>query len=234
MTALRHRGAGERGTSLVEVMVAMTLAVVVMATVMGSFITFGRAEQRQSAAIDQHQDLRRGIDEIARTVRAAWPLRPAPDSSAAVTEITFEMADDDTGVSTRRLRYDVESRSVLLELLEQLDDPGNRQLLRQAGAQDDAAGLRIGTGQRINPGDATVIDRRVIVDGVDEPATPFVRYFTTGDRELVPGERDPKTIAACTVRVRITLGRAATGDGQPLDMSTDVTLRNVAPEEVAC
>jgi len=228
----RRVGRSDRGTSLVEVMVAMTLAVVVMATVMGTFISFGRAERRQAAAIDQRQEMRRAIDEIAGTLRAAWPLRPAADAATARTQVTFDLPDDDTGVSTRRLRFDADSHTVVLE---RLDDPGTRRPADKRRAQDDAAGLRIGTGERINTGqDATPVDRRLLISGVDRPATAFVRYFTLGDRELIPGDQDPELIASCTVRLRITLGRSAIGDGAPLDMSTDVTLRNVAPEEVSC
>lgn len=198
-----RRDRGDRGVSLIEVTIAMTLAVVVMGTVMGSFITFSRAEQRQSSAIDERQDMRRALDEISRTLRSAWPLRPAADPSSARTELTFEVPDDGSGRTTRRLRLDADQGEVILETL---DDADAR----------------------------NVVDRRLVLTAATAPATPFLRYFAVGDRELIPGEQTPKMVSACAVRLRITLGRtSASGDGS-VDMTTDVTLRNVAPEEVSC
>ena len=198
-----QRCRGERGVSLVEVTVAMTLAVVVMATVMGTFISFSRAEQHQASAIDERQDMRRALDEISRTLRAAWPLRPAPDGTSAATELTFDVPDDGSGRTSRRLRLDEDRHEVVLETL---DDADARY----------------------------VVDRRLVLTGAQQPSTAFLRYFTLGDRELVAGQQSPKVMAACAIRVRVTLGRSPAGGGGSVDMSTDVTLRNIAPEEVSC
>ena len=203
MSTRRRDRRPERGVTLVETMVALTLAVVVMATVMGTFISFSGAEQRQADAIDERQDMRRAIDEISRTVRSAWPLHRAPSTQDALTEVTFSVPDDGSGPTTRRLRFDPTRHEVILETL---DDATSR----------------------------NVVGQRLVLTGAAPSATPFIRYFTLDDRELIPGQQDPDTMATCTVRLRVTLGRPAIGTGAPLDMSTDAALRNLPAEAVAC
>lgn len=189
--------------SLLETMVAMTLAVVVMGTVISTFISFSNSERRQGNAIEQRQDMRRALNEISRMVRSGSPLWPAPDTASERTELTFGVPDDGSGATTRRLRLDAGRHEVVLETL---GDPTTR----------------------------SVIGQRLVLDGAEAPSTAFIRYFTLANTELIAGQLDPATMATCTVRLRITLGRSSAGGAAPLDMSTDVALRNRAPEAAAC
>ena len=203
----RSRRASQRGTSMIEVLVAMTLAVTVMATLMGTFIAFGRAERRQADAIDRRQDMRRALDETSAALRSAASWHPAPGPDAARAELTFTVPDDGSGWTTRRVRVDADRAAVVLETLS-------------------------------DPDGGKVIDARLVLGEARRSDQPFLRYFGPDGGEILPNEVEPKQLAACTVRVRVTLGdRGAEGgpdSSGAADMSIDVTLRNVSPEDIEC
>jgi Tfp pilus assembly protein PilW len=68
--ATRGTSRGERGTSLLEVMVTASLTLVVLGAILGVFDTFVRAESRFERRIDVDSDLRAAAAEFARDARS--------------------------------------------------------------------------------------------------------------------------------------------------------------------
>ena len=74
----RRRARGERGVSLVEVMVTASLFVLVTAAVLGTFESFTRAQHAQDQSIEARSSLRQALDEVAHDLRNATEIHPDP------------------------------------------------------------------------------------------------------------------------------------------------------------
>jgi len=120
---------GERGFSLVEMMITASLFVVVTGAILGTFDSFTRAQQHQERSIEARDSLRQALDEVARALRGATSLMPDPSRGSDVVVLVVSNGSRNVKV---RLRAEVEqgvlyrdgskvrSRAVLTDLA----DPG--------------------------------------------------------------------------------------------------------------
>jgi len=107
-------------------------------------------------------------------------------------------------------------------------DSGKVSTVRFGMSQDERSFVRQELDESSN-----VISERVLVAAVIDTDEAVFRYFTSGDTEMEAGTIDAETIQKCTVRVRISL-RTPIENGESISSTTDVSFRNVRPEQVVC
>lgn len=89
MRSLLHHLAGQRGTTLAELLVAMPIALLLGATVMGMAGVFGdneRATANRTASIQAGQV---ALERITREIRQAKSVSPATGATPRITLSTF-------------------------------------------------------------------------------------------------------------------------------------------------
>ena len=86
MTARRHPR-GQRGFSLLEVLVGLGLAAVLFSVLVSFFADFGRSATRQNAAAEAQQTARAGLDFMVREIRLAG-LDPLGSAGAGIEDIS--------------------------------------------------------------------------------------------------------------------------------------------------
>lgn len=107
----------ERGTTLVEVLVATTLAVAVIGVLLGTFDSVTKATASHERTLDARADLRQAAAEIARDLRAATSISPPVDPGDWRREITFDVPGVDGGGATVRLSARPADETVVREVL---------------------------------------------------------------------------------------------------------------------
>lgn len=85
----------ERGTTLVEVLVATTLAVAVIGVLLGTFDSVTRATAAHQQTLDARADLRQAAAEVTRDLRAATSVIPPPDPAVWRRELVFTTIEAD-------------------------------------------------------------------------------------------------------------------------------------------
>lgn len=88
--ALRRRLARDRGFTLVELVVTMSILGVVLTGVTALFVSGSKAQADVQARFDAQTELRTGLDKIRRELHAACSL-----DTASTTSITLTLANPD-------------------------------------------------------------------------------------------------------------------------------------------
>lgn len=118
MTAVGDRRGEDRGTSLVELLVAMAISSVLLLAVGSTFVSSLRLTQGVANRTAATADARLAVDTVARRLRVA--VRPAPGASAIVSAsgaaVTFYASVAPSGTTT----------TVLPTLVEYQVDPVSR------------------------------------------------------------------------------------------------------------
>ena len=105
MTA-RRRFAGEGGATLVELLTAMTVAMVVLAFVTATIIQALGVQRRQTTQIAALSDARLAFERTTRDIRAADPLR-----QVAFNRIELDVLGG--GATVRTVRYERVGRGLV-------------------------------------------------------------------------------------------------------------------------
>jgi len=115
----RCRRTDERGVTLIEVVLTMTLVVALTGAALGALDGFTRAEHRQSASAEARQALRQALDELSRDLRSAVTVTPGSPNgtdSLVVARLDDEgsaQVEVDASGSTVTRTVDGEERVVL-------------------------------------------------------------------------------------------------------------------------
>jgi type IV pilus assembly protein PilW len=189
-------GVQERGFTLVEILVAMSVMTIVTGAIYGVFFSSNRSYRTQERVVDAQQKVRMGIDFMMRDIRMAGydPKGNATDAvegggagikSATATQIRFasDMDMDGTIEEANRERvtytYDADTNEVLQILYEGTGSESEQTLM------DDVSALSFGyldkDGTVAVPVDAANLAniRTVVVvitcRGQDAQGNPFTR-----------------------------------------------------------
>jgi len=132
--SVRRRGASpdERGTTLVEVLVATTLAVVVIGVLLGTFDSVTRATAAHERTLDARADLRQAAAEATRDIRAASAVLVPTDPADWRRELTLVTTGADGSQVTVRLVALAAPGTFVREVLDGGGAPRSRALLRNA------------------------------------------------------------------------------------------------------
>jgi Tfp pilus assembly protein PilV len=138
------RRASEGGFTLSEVLIASSLATLVLAGVLSAFLFLARTSFRSSGYSEMDAEVRRGLDAFARDTRSATEVRWNSAQSITLTvngaPVTYAY-DNDTASGTYRSFYRLagEARTVLVREVTP-DFAFRRYKLEQPGVSDNTAG----------------------------------------------------------------------------------------------
>lgn len=114
MTRASRSGAHDRGMTLIEVMVGVTILAIVIALVYGAFSQTARTKERVETDLDREHEIRAGLDRVVRDLSMAYTsIQINPDTSLQPMLTGFVLKQDGNGsridfnsFSHRRLRRD--------------------------------------------------------------------------------------------------------------------------------
>lgn len=196
----------ERGVSLIEVVLTMTLFLGVSGAILGVFDVVTGAHHRQESTLEARQSLRLALDQIAADVRLGRTVIIA-DPAEASTELGVR------GPEVEGRVHAVGYRNLAEGGLVRVTKGGTRMLLpgvADPDPRDDAAALPPTKKGR---------------SGEGPPAATF-HYLDDRGRELDPRVEDPDEIEMCTSMVRIDLRVVPEGSTTAVEATRTVALRN--------
>jgi len=210
---LRRARSDERGFTVIEVMVATSILLVVLAIVFGMLVSLTRNEARSQALVGNEQNVRFELDQLAREIRAANPLVPllnAPDASTYDNQIEIVLGPTGGTQTVVRWTYDTTAE----------------QMVRQVMSGTSAS--------------ATVVSQSFYLARVRnvESGIPVFTYFGQHGEDLVAqtlaDDGNLHDAANCAVRVHIEISSDSNPGPLPFTQTQDVEVRNRLPGNVGC
>jgi prepilin-type N-terminal cleavage/methylation domain-containing protein len=205
--------AGEDGFTIIEVMVATSILLLVLAMVFGTLVSLTRSEDRSNRLVSNEQNVRFELDQLSREIRAANPLVPLPNAtSASDYGNQIEMVLGPTGGTQKVVRWTY--------------DTASEQMVRQVMSDTSA--------------DATVVSQSFFLTRVRnvENGTAVFTYFGQHDTDLVAASiangGNVNDAANCAVRVHIEISSDSNPGPVPFTETQDVEVRNRLPGNVGC
>jgi type II secretory pathway pseudopilin PulG len=211
----RRARADQRGYTIVEVMVTVSILMVVLAIVFGVLESLTRNEARSQALVSNEQNVRFELDQLSREIRAANPLVPLLNATSAATyQDQIEMLLGPTGGTQTVVRW--------------VYDTTREQMVRQVMSGTSAT--------------ATVVAQSFYLNRVRnvESGTPVFTYYGQQGEDLVAQSlalADPNhahDAANCAIRVHIELSSDSNPGPLPFTQTQDVEVRNRLPGNVGC
>jgi len=203
----------ERGFTIIEVTIATSIMLVVLAMFFATLTSLTRSEDRAQRLVSNEQNVRFELDQLAREIRAANPLTPLPNAATAATYSNqIELVLGPTGGTQQVVRWTYDS----------VNEKMSRELMSST-----AAG-------------ATVLSQSFFLTRVRniESSTPIFTYYGSLNTDLVAqalannGHKDDA--ANCAVRVHIVLVSDSNPGPVPFTETQDVEVRNRLPGNVGC
>ena len=203
----------ERGFTIIEVTIATSIMLIVLAMFFATLTSLTRSEDRAQRLVSNEQNVRFELDQLAREIRAANPLSPLPLAATAATYSNqIELVLGPTGGAQQVVRWTYDS----------VNEKMSRELMSST-----AAG-------------ATVLSQSFFLTRVRniESGTPIFVYYGSQNTDLVAqalansGHKDDA--ANCAVRVHITLVSDSNPGPVPFTETQDVEVRNRLPGNVGC
>jgi type II secretory pathway component PulJ len=194
----------ERGVSLIEVVLTMTLFLAVSGAIFGVFDVVTGAHRRQDASLEARQAVRVALDQIAVDLRLGRRVIIASPADAS-TELVVRGPETGTHL--------VGFRNLPDGGLLRVTKTGERMLL--PGRMESEAGSDTADMTPAEPGGW----------GEGPPAATF-RYLDDRGRELDPRVEDRETLERCTAAVRVELRRTVAGSSTTVEATRTVALRN--------
>jgi type II secretory pathway pseudopilin PulG len=212
-TRRRRARTDEGGFTIVEVMVATSILLLVLALVFGSLVSLTRNENRSQALVSNEQNVRFELDQLAREIRAANPLVPLLNAaSAADYDNQIEMVLGPTGGTQQVVRWTYDTSTL--------------RMVRQ---------VMSGTSST-----ATVVSQSFYLARVRnvESGTPVFTYYGQQNEDLVAqtlaNDGNLHDAANCAIRVHIEISSDSNPGPLPFSQTQDVEIRNRLPGNVGC
>ena len=216
LSRLRRRLASrkdDQGFTIIEVMVATAILLIVLGMVFTTLVSLTRTEDRANRLVSNEQNVRFELDQLAREVRAANPLVPLLNATAASDyDNQIEMVLGPTGGSQKVVRWTY--------------DTTNEEMVRQVMSDTSAT--------------ATVVSQSFFLTRVRnvENGTPVFTYYGQHGTDLVAQSLtnggNLHDAANCAVRVHIVLSSDSNPGPVPFTETQDVEVRNRLPGNVGC
>jgi prepilin-type N-terminal cleavage/methylation domain-containing protein len=203
----------ERGFTIIEVTIATSIMLVVLAMFFATLTSLTKSEDRSQRLVTNEQNVRFELDQLAREIRASNPLTPLPNAvTAAAYSNQIELVLGPTGGAQQVVRWTYNTATEKL----------SRELMSSA-----AAG-------------ATVLTQSFFLTRVRnvETGVPMFTYYGSLNTDLVAqalannGHQDDA--ASCAVRVHIALVSDSNPGPVPFTETQDVEVRNRLPGNVGC
>jgi type II secretory pathway pseudopilin PulG len=203
----------EDGFTIIEVTIATSIMLVVLAMFFATLVSLTRSEDRSQRLVGNEQNVRFELDQLAREIRAANPLVPLLNAaSAADYGNQIELLLGPTGGTQTVVRWTY--------------DTTKEEMIRQLMTDTSAS--------------ATVVSQSFFLNRVRnvETSTPVFTYFGQQNTDLVAQTLANggyiHDAANCAVRVHIVLTSDSNPGPVPFTETQDVEVRNRLPGNVGC
>jgi type II secretory pathway pseudopilin PulG len=215
---LKHRrrmrdSRDERGFTIVEVMFASTILLLVLGIVLSTLVSLTNNESRSEKLVNNEQNVRFELDQLAREIRAANPLVPLLNASSAATyDNQIEMVLGPTGGTQTVVRWTY--------------DTAAEEMVRQVMSDTSAS--------------ATIVSESFFLTRVRnvETGTPvFTDYGQQGEdlvAQTLANGGNVNDVANCAIQVHIILSSDSNPGPLPFTETQDVEIRNRLPGNVGC
>lgn len=213
LTAPAPRPAEEAGFTVTEVAVTSGILILVLALFFGTLTSLTRSEDRAQRLVQNEQNVRFELNQMAREIRAADPLTPLLGATTAATY-------------TQQIQVVIPGNSGADEVVRWTYDTTRLLMVRQRMSSTAA--------------DATVLSESFFLNRVrnEETDTPVFRYYDQSGTDLVAEALDNggnlHDPANCAVRVHIELQSDSQPGPLPFTVTQDVHIRNRLPGNVGC
>lgn len=203
----------EDGFTIIEVMIASSILMIVLAMLFGTLVSLTRNEDRSQRLVSNEQNVRFELDQMSREIRAANPLVILDTTAQYSNQIEMVLgATGDPAQQVVRWTYDTDPAS-----------PNYEQLSRQTMSDSSDTATVLTTSWYL-----------IRVRDV-ETGTPLFTYYDFAEKDMVAsGTYTNADIANCAIRVHISLSSDSNPGPLPFTETQDVELRNRLPGGTGC
>lgn len=205
MTSRTRRGRDERGISVAELMVVVSVLGVVLATLMGVLASMTSNEHMQQAKVNNQEAVRLTLGQLTRDLRGANPLLAAPVVADSATSV--EMALGSSAGTQTHVRWWLSGTTLHRSVLTPPDASPTSPRVMLSNVRNGALGL--------------ALFRYFSSDGAE--------LELTGPSAVTVGD-----VATCTARIRIAVVSDADPGPKPFFEETDAEIRNRLPGGLGC
>ena len=210
----RRRSRGEDGFTVIETVVASAVLLVVLAIFFGALVSLTNTENRAENLVNNEQNVRFELTQMARDLRAGNPMVMLASQSTYANQVEVMLGPVGGTQSVFRWYYDTNPASPTYETL-------TRQVMSDASPT------------------ATVVSSGTVLRRVRnvESSTPLFAYYGyhNGQQvDLMAGSFSAFDISNCSIRVSMLVISDSNPGPLPFRASEDVELRNQLPGGVGC
>jgi type II secretory pathway pseudopilin PulG len=210
----RRRSRGEDGFTVIETVVASAVLLVVLAIFFGALVSLTNTENRAENLVNNEQNVRFELTQMARDLRAGNPMVMLASKSTYANQVEVMLGPVGGTQSVVRWYYDTNPASPTYETL-------TRQLM--SDSSPTATVLSSGT-----------VLRRVRNVESSSPVFAYYGYHNGQQVDLMAGAFSAFDISNCSIRVGMLVISDSNPGPLPFRASEDVELRNQLPGGVGC
>ena len=209
----RARRNDDQGMTVIELVVATALLLLVTTLIFSFMISVQNTDRRAQAVVNNEQDARFVLTEIARDIRASNPMESFSQVDRYRNQIQLTLGEDATKQRVRWV-YDTNPSSATYKEL-------RREVL------DNSTGAVVSSSTRL----------RRVQNIVRSPAVDLFQYYDDRGLDLVslghtPADAD--NVGTCAIRVAVTITADSNPGPEPFTVTQDVEVRNRLPGGVGC
>jgi Tfp pilus assembly protein PilW len=202
----------EAGFTIIEVMIASSILMLVLAMLFGTLVSLTKNEDRSQRLVSNEQNVRFELDQLSREIRAANPLTILDTVTQYSNQI--EMVLGPTGGTQQVVRWTYDTNPA---------SPNYEQLSRQVMSDSSDTATVVSTSWYL-----------IRVRNV-ETGTPLFTYYDFAEHDMVAdGNYTNSDLANCAIRVHISLSSDSNPGPLPFTETQDVELRNRLPGGTGC
>jgi type II secretory pathway pseudopilin PulG len=199
----------EGGFTIVELVVSMSILMLVMGMFLNTLVSLMHSEDRSQRLVSNEQNVRFELDQLSREIRAANPLVPLANATAATDyNNQIEMVLGPTGGTQQVIRWTY--------------DTTKEDMVRQVMSDTSPTATVVATSFYL-----------LRVRNV-ETNTPVFSYYDAVGTDLVARAISSDDPAICALRVHITISSDSNPGPLPFTETQDVELRNRLPGIFQC
>ncbi len=199
----------DRGMTVVELVVATALLLLVTTLIFSFMISVQNTDRRAQAIVNNEQDARGVLTEIARDIRASNPIETFAATDTYRNQIQMTLGE---GATLKRVRWVYETSSASSRYKEL-----RREVL------NNSTGAVVSSSTRL----------RRVQNIVRNPVVDLFKYYGQSGADLVAAGNGPN-VGNCAIRVAITITADSNPGPEPFTVTQDVEVRNRLPGGIGC
>lgn len=203
----------DRGMTVMELVIATALLLLVTTMIFSFMITVQNTDRRAQAVVNNEQDARFVLTEIARDIRASNPMETFNHVDDYRNSIQLTLGE---GATMQRVRWVYETSS---------SSSRYKELRREV--LDNSSGAVVSSTTRLTR----------VQNIVRTPVVDLFQYYGESGADLVAAGNsasDAANVGNCAIRVTITITADSNPGPEPFTVIQDVEVRNRLPGGIGC